>query len=86
MGNKEDPQSWNLYAYVRNNPVISIDPMGLNWFYVNDQWEWHKGSSYTVKDSEGNKQTYNSEYTHLMVVVYPAIGNSPFRPSEKGPP
>ena len=24
----EDPQSWNLYAYVRNNPVVLTDPDG----------------------------------------------------------
>jgi RHS repeat-associated protein len=23
-----DPQSWNLYAYVRNNPLIATDPDG----------------------------------------------------------
>src|SRR3984885_7523098 len=23
-----DPQSWNLYSYVRNNPLTSIDPSG----------------------------------------------------------
>jgi RHS repeat-associated protein len=26
----EDPQSWNKYAYVRNNPLRSIDPDGTN--------------------------------------------------------
>ena len=26
-----DPQSWNLYAYVRNNPHIFVDPFGLGW-------------------------------------------------------
>jgi RHS repeat-associated protein len=25
----DDPQSWNLYAYARNNPLINIDPNGL---------------------------------------------------------
>jgi len=26
----DDPQSWNLYAYVRNNPLVLIDPSGLD--------------------------------------------------------
>ena len=24
----EDPQSWNMYAYVRNNPLVHVDPNG----------------------------------------------------------
>lgn len=31
-----DPQSWNLYVYVRNNPLINIDPTGLDCVYAND--------------------------------------------------
>jgi RHS repeat-associated protein len=31
-----DPQSWNLYAYVRNNPLKLIDPNGLDCVYAND--------------------------------------------------
>jgi hypothetical protein len=23
-----DPQSWNLYGYVRNNPLVQVDPSG----------------------------------------------------------
>ncbi|MGH9599427.1 MAG: RHS repeat-associated core domain-containing protein [Terracidiphilus sp.] len=29
---KEDPQTWNLYTYVRNNPLNRVDPNGhLKW-------------------------------------------------------
>ncbi len=27
----EDPQSWNLYAYVRNNPLVLLDERGRYW-------------------------------------------------------
>jgi RHS repeat-associated protein len=28
LGSPDDPQSWNLYSYVRNNPVKNTDPDG----------------------------------------------------------
>jgi RHS repeat-associated protein len=31
-----DPQSWNFYAYARNNPLTHIDPTGLDCVYFND--------------------------------------------------
>jgi uncharacterized protein RhaS with RHS repeats len=31
-----EPQSWNAYAYVRNNPINATDPDGQDCVYVND--------------------------------------------------
>jgi hypothetical protein len=32
----ENPQSWNLYVYALNNPLINLDPNGLDCVYAND--------------------------------------------------
>jgi RHS repeat-associated protein len=33
---KGNPQSWNLYSYVRNNPVNAVDPNGHDCVYLNN--------------------------------------------------
>jgi hypothetical protein len=33
LGSPGDPQSWNRYAYARNNPVNITDPSGQNWLF-----------------------------------------------------
>jgi len=42
----KDPQSWNLYGYVRNNPLAHIDPTGRACFSVN------KGSAFRGRATE----------------------------------
>ncbi|MGH9436537.1 MAG: RHS repeat-associated core domain-containing protein [Terriglobia bacterium] len=38
--NPLDPQSWNAYAYVGNDPLTVTDPSGTNWFtgFFSDIW------------------------------------------------
>ena len=36
-GRPEDPQSWNRYAYARNNPLAYIDPTGMDYEHLKDR-------------------------------------------------
>ncbi len=44
-----NPQSWNRYAYVSNNPLLLVDPLGLDDCYQDSSGTWHcPGESVTV--------------------------------------
>jgi RHS repeat-associated protein len=43
-----NPQSWNRYAYVQNNPLVLLDPQGLDCIYFNDNYE----SQYSIFPGE----------------------------------
>jgi RHS repeat-associated protein len=36
VANAADPQSWNMYAYARNNPLVNTDPTGYDCVYLNN--------------------------------------------------
>lgn len=54
-----DPQSWNRYAYVKNNPLKYVDPSGHQGCAANNQacWDsrWYRAHGYQ-QDSGGNWQ------------------------------
>jgi RHS repeat-associated protein len=64
-----DPQTLNLYSYVLNHPLNSIDPNGHNWFNIDNKWQYHDGDSYTYKGADGKDVTAKSNYTGLLVAT-----------------
>jgi RHS repeat-associated protein len=76
-GRIENPQSWNHYAYVLNNPLRFFDPLGLYEFdpNLNDEQQrenFRKGLKQAQDDLEKIKQTYgadSNEYKNAKAAV-----------------
>src|SRR4029077_5179556 len=52
------PQSWNLYSYVRNNPLNGTDPSGHECVSNgNGGWQW-SGSGETCEDVDAQNEEY----------------------------
>jgi RHS repeat-associated protein len=45
-----DPLSWNLFSYVRGNPMVGVDPTGKECLITHD----HNGQTITEDNGQGN--------------------------------
>jgi RHS repeat-associated protein len=61
----EDPQSWNLYAYARNNPLIYIDPTGEAIELLGDEEERKKALK-LLQQGVGNEDAASRLYINSI--------------------
>ena len=56
-GHPDDPQSWNRYAYVDNNPLKYTDPKGL--------YKWEQDCASDDQGCQGNRQRFRNALARL---------------------
>jgi hypothetical protein len=62
-----EPESWNLYVYVRNNPLKLIDPMGQEIYNTNLSDEEQKQLIEDYKKKTGYKNIYFDKDKKLVI-------------------
>jgi RHS repeat-associated protein len=78
-GRPDDPQSWNRYAYVGNNPLRYRDPLGLYKWATNcdeandsqckDQRDQFRAAYANLKQAAGNLQDGSKERKQLGKII-----------------
>jgi RHS repeat-associated protein len=73
--NPGNPQSWNRYAYVLNNPLAAIDLLGLDCVTVNDDGSTNPPTPGDCNPTADNQFYFDGKVDPNSVAVDPNSGN-----------
>ena len=69
LDESENPQSWNAYSYVRNNPLNAVDPDGRDCFYINE------GAAYKISGDCSMAPGGATDLTYVPGTIDPTSGS-----------
>ncbi len=82
-GTRGDPQSWNMYAYGRNNPLKYLDPEGLAYRVCQIDEEGKEFNCGVVKDDRGDPG--RRVWLHLHTLLKQVYGRPHYGGAENAP-
>jgi RHS repeat-associated protein len=72
-----NPQSWNMYSYVQNNPLSAADPDGLDCVYINNDTGGYEGFNSGDCDNSTTANANSGYYFNGTVnTIYTTTGDT----------
>lgn len=73
-GKPTNPQNWNRYAYCGNNPLVRVDPKGLEWGYYDlgngeASIVWFNGKAGTYKGRQYTPLNFGKASSRVITLV-----------------